>query len=191
MKELFIRWVTILYMMPMRIVCRLKSTAIREGQPRALQPIMTPGQGVVKFHGKVYIGCFPSPYFFGGYAHIEARNKGAVIEISDGSWINNNFVAIANHTTIKIGKRVLIGPNVLITDSDFHGVKPEDRSSSASSDSKAVHIQNDVFIGSNVTVLKGVTIGSGSVIGSNSIITKNIPCDVVAAGNPAKVIKRL
>jgi maltose O-acetyltransferase len=48
-----------------------------------------------------------------------------------------------------------------------------------------------VFLGSNVTILKGVTIGKNSIIGNGSVVTKNIPENVVAAGNPAKFIRNL
>jgi maltose O-acetyltransferase len=85
---------------------------------------------------------------------------------------------------------VLIKPNVIITDSDFHGLKIEG-SLSGPCEAKSVSIGDDVFIGSNVTILKGVTIGRGSVIGSNSVITKDIPCNVIAAGSPARIIRPL
>jgi maltose O-acetyltransferase len=48
-----------------------------------------------------------------------------------------------------------------------------------------------VFIGDHVTILKGVTIGKNSVIGNHSVVTKSIAANVIAAGNPAKVIKEL
>ena len=54
---------------------------------------------------------------------------------------------------------------------------------------KPVEIKEGVFIGMNVKILKGVTIGENSVIGANSIVTKNIPSNVIAAGNPCKVLK--
>ena len=53
------------------------------------------------------------------------------------------------------------------------------------------HIGENVFLGSNVVVLKGVNIGKNSVIGNNSVVTKSIPDNVIAAGNPARVIKPL
>ena len=56
---------------------------------------------------------------------------------------------------------------------------------------RAVHIGDNVWLGINVTVLKGVTIGENTVIGAGSIVTKDIPANVVAAGNPCKVIKHL
>lgn len=52
-------------------------------------------------------------------------------------------------------------------------------------------IENNVFIGDNVTILKGVTIGENSVIGSGSIVTKSIPANVIAVGNPAKIVKEI
>ena len=54
-----------------------------------------------------------------------------------------------------------------------------------------VIIEDDVFIGMNTIILKGVTIGARSIIGAGSVITKSIPSDCIAAGNPAKVIKRI
>jgi acetyltransferase-like isoleucine patch superfamily enzyme len=50
---------------------------------------------------------------------------------------------------------------------------------------------NNVGLGVNVIVMKGVTIGDNSVIGANSVVTKNIPANVIAAGNPCKVIREL
>ena len=53
---------------------------------------------------------------------------------------------------------------------------------------RKVKIGNNVFVGANSTILPGVTIGDNSIIGSNSVVTKDIPADVVAAGNPTRVI---
>ena len=52
-------------------------------------------------------------------------------------------------------------------------------------------IGDDVLIGMNCLILKGVTIGDRSVIGAGSVVTQSIPADVIAAGNPAKVIKQI
>jgi maltose O-acetyltransferase len=48
-----------------------------------------------------------------------------------------------------------------------------------------------VFIGYSATILKGVSIGKNSVIGANSVVTKDIPANVIAAGNPCKIIKTI
>lgn len=77
-------------------------------------------------------------------------------------------------------------------DGDAHNIEPELRHKPLNeANFKAVTIENNVFIGARSVILKGVTIGEGSVIGTNSVVTKNIPPFVIAAGNPAKVIKSL
>ena len=94
-------------------------------------------------------------------------------------------------TVIGAGKNIVIGDNVrcgantLITDSDWHQGDPR-----TSPDSDVV-IENNVWLGYGVKVLKGVRIGENSVIGAGSIVTRNIPSNVIAAGNPCKVIKNL
>ena len=57
--------------------------------------------------------------------------------------------------------------------------------------SKPVTICDDVWLGGNVVVNPGVTIGQGSVIGAGSVVTKDIPANVIAAGNPCKVIREI
>jgi acetyltransferase-like isoleucine patch superfamily enzyme len=53
----------------------------------------------------------------------------------------------------------------------------------------SVVIENNVWIGEGVCILPGVRIGSNSIIGANAVVTKNIPANVVVAGNPARIIK--
>lgn len=86
---------------------------------------------------------------------------------------------------IKIDKNVRIGANTLITDGDAH------LDDSRSGEPKPVHICENVWLGMNVVVLKGVTIGRNSLIGAGSIVTKDIPANVVAAGNPCRIVKQL
>lgn len=176
---------------PRIFIYRMLSDAQLIGRPTLYQPMQAVGAGLIEFTGNVKIGVYPSPFFFSTYAYIEARNKSARISIGDGSWINNNFRAIAEHTSINIGRRVLIGSNVEIFDSDFHGITVGERGKSKPEWAKPVVIEDDVFIGSNVCVLKGVTIGKGSVIASSSIVIKDIPPDVIAGGNPVRVIKKI
>ncbi|MDP3115406.1 MAG: DapH/DapD/GlmU-related protein [Candidatus Cloacimonadaceae bacterium] len=73
----------------------------------------------------------------------------------------------------------------MITDGDWH-----------SKDSRVgnplpIYIEDNVWIGLNVLVMKGVTIGQNSIIGAGSVVTKDIPANVIAAGNPCKVIKEI
>jgi maltose O-acetyltransferase len=162
-----------------------------QGKPTLFQPLQTVGLGEISFSGQVNIGVFPSPLFFSTYAYLEARNSSARIVIGDGTWINNGFSAIAEHTSITIGRRVLMGTSVEIFDSDFHGIRLDDRMKSSTEWAKAVAIEDDVFLGSNVRVLKGVTIGRGSVIANSSVVVRDIPPGVIAGGNPARVIRAI
>jgi len=174
------------------LLYRALSDAQIKGQRANLkQPLQAVGRGVIEFRGRVNIGFFPSPHFFSSYAYLEARSEYSRITIGNDTSINNGFVAIAEHTSIQIGERVLIGSNVEIIDSDFHGVKLADRFKSKLEWAKPVVIQNDVFLGSNVRVCKGVTIGCGSLVANGSIVVGDIPEGVIAAGNPAKVIRMI
>jgi acetyltransferase-like isoleucine patch superfamily enzyme len=170
---------------------RFVSTAIFEGYPLIHQPVQFVGKGKISFGSNVNIGVFPSPYYLMGYTYLEARGDLATIEIGDDTWINNNFVAIAEHSKIKIGSNVLIGTNVEIYDSDFHGLKISQRNVSLFHWAKPVIVGNNVFIGSNVKILKGVSIGAGSIIANGSIVVNDIPENTIAGGNPARVIREI
>ncbi|MEI7825727.1 MAG: acyltransferase [Chlorobiaceae bacterium] len=176
---------------PRIMVYQLLSGAQIQGKPILNQPLQSVGLGVIEFLGKVHIGVFPSPHFFSTYSYIEARNKNSKVTIGDGSWINNGFCAIAEHTSIEIGSRVLIGTNVEIIDSDFHGLQVRERLMSKPEWSRKVQIKDDVFIGSNVKITKGVTIGIGAVVANGSVVAKDVPAYTVVGGNPARVIKTL
>jgi acetyltransferase-like isoleucine patch superfamily enzyme len=171
---------------------RLLSNAVLDGvKPHLKQPLQAIGSGVIEFEKGVSIGFFPSPFFFSSYAYLDVRNKTSKIVIGENTSINNGFVAIAEHTSIKIGARVLIGTNVEIFDSDFHGINLSDRNTSKPEWARSVEVGDDVFIGSNVRICKGVTIGAGSVIANGSIVTHDVPVGVIAAGNPAVIVRRI
>lgn len=92
---------------------------------------------------------------------------------------------------ISIGNNVLIGSGCLISDNDSHPINYWEREDSTKIAHADITICDYVFIGARCIICKGVTIGSGSVIGAGSIVTKNIPDNVIAAGNPARVIKQI
>jgi acetyltransferase-like isoleucine patch superfamily enzyme len=58
-------------------------------------------------------------------------------------------------------------------------------------DSDTIHIERGAWVGANVVILKGVTIGANSVIGAGSVVTRSIPAGVIAAGNPAKIVRNI
>ena len=160
------------------------------GTPKFYQPTQLLGKGVIIFGVDVKLGVNPSPYLYNGYGYFDARNQQSTINIGDNVWINNNCMLACEGEGIEIGEDTLIGISVEITDSDFHDLHP-DRRMSGISKTKKVTIGKNVFIGSNVKVLKGVTIGNNSIIANSSIVTKSIPENVIAGGNPCKVIKNI
>ncbi|HOG48597.1 MAG TPA: acyltransferase [Anaerolineae bacterium] len=100
--------------------------------------------------------------------------------------------ALCAATRIAIGNNVAVGVNTIITDTDFHPLDPEYRKlKPADGRAAPVEIADDVFIGMQCLILKGVTIGRGSVIGAGSVVTRDVPPHVVAAGNPARVVRTL
>jgi len=108
--------------------------------------------------------------------------------------IGKNFFANYNCTfldsaSIKIGDHVLFGPNVSLYTSG-HPIDVENRKKLFQF-AKPIIIENNVWIGGNTVVNPGVTIGENSVIGAGSVVTKSIPANVVAAGNPCKIIRIL
>jgi len=87
--------------------------------------------------------------------------------------------------SIRLGGGIRCGANTLITDSDWHPGDPR------SGDPRPIVIEDNVWLGAGSTVMKGVTIGRNSVIGAGSVVTKDIPADVIAAGNPCRIIRKL
>ena len=90
-------------------------------------------------------------------------------------------------TEIRIGDNVMLGPGVHIYTAT-HPIDKDLRNSRIESGKKVV-IGNDVWVGGNTVINPGVTIGSNVVIGSGSVVTKDIPSNVVAAGNPWRVLR--
>ena len=118
--------------------------------------------------------------------------RGGKIIIGKNVGISGATIYAWNH--IEIGDNTIIGANCKILDSDLHPVEPENRLKSDYTDyvkTAPIFIGKNCFIGCNTLILKGVAIGDNSTVGAGSVVTKNIPANVIAAGNPAKVIKLL
>lgn len=152
------------------------------------QPSLFLGKGAVRIAKSATLGYFPSPYFYSGYMHVEARSRDSEISIGEKTFINNNAVLIAERGKISIGSRCFIGSNFRCLSSDFHGLNPRSRDDYKSAD---VRIGDDVFIGDNVTVLKGVSIENGATIAAGAVVTKSFPENALVGGNPARLIKIL
>ena len=113
---------------------------------------------------------------------------GTNIRLGEGVFLNYNCV-ILDCTVVTIGARTQIGPNVQIFAADH----PLDFAARATAVefSHPVTIGEDCWIGGNVVICPGVTVGDRCIIGAGAVITKDVPDDMLAAGNPARVIRRI
>jgi len=110
------------------------------------------------------------------------------IKAGDDVFFNFNCVVL-DVTPVTLGNRVLIAPNVQFY-AATHPTDFKERGSLAEF-GKPITIGDDVWIGGSSVICPGVTIGSRAIIGAGSVVTKDIPEDVIAAGNPCKVIRKL
>jgi len=110
------------------------------------------------------------------------------IEIGENFYANHNLI-ILDGNKVKFGDNVFIAPNCGFYTAG-HPLDYERRNKGLEY-AKPIKVGNNVWIGGNVVVLPGVTIGDNVVIGAGSIVNKDIPANVVAVGNPCKVIKTI
>lgn len=113
---------------------------------------------------------------------------GKQIRVGKRFFANFNFTVL-DEAPVTIGDDCFIGPNVSIYTA-CHSTDPVERNSRREW-AEPVTIGNNVWIGGSVTILPGVTVGDNVTIGAGSVVTHDIPADVVAAGNPCKVLKHL
>lgn len=122
---------------------------------------------------------------------------GENIFLGDGTFINMNCVFL-DCNIIRIGKNCLLGPNVQLY-AVSHPVVAHERIppqgmnplSPYQDYSAPIHIGDTCWLGGSVVVLQGVTIGNNVTIGAGSVVTRDVPDNVLAAGNPCRVIKEL
>jgi len=116
---------------------------------------------------------------------------GARIILGDGV-IFAGTVIVARKS-VEIGDGTGVAANVVIADSDFHVVWPPERRFELApiEEAEPVKIGRRVWIGYGAIILKGVTIGDNAIIGAGSVVTGDIPANTLAAGSPARVIRRL
>ena len=110
------------------------------------------------------------------------------ISVGENFYMNHNCI-ILDCAKVEFGDNVFIAPNCSFYTAG-HPLDYETRNKGLEY-AKPIKVGNNVWIGGNVVVLPGVTIGDNVVIGAGSIVTKDIPSNVVAVGNPCRVIKKL
>lgn len=113
---------------------------------------------------------------------------GSHIEVGENFFANYNCT-ILDVAPVKIGKNVLFGPNVSLYTAG-HPLHPVSRNSMYEY-GISITIGDNVWLGGNVVVTPGVHIGNNVVIGAGSVVTKDIPDNMVAAGNPCRIIREI
>lgn len=117
---------------------------------------------------------------------LHANWGGKFVHLGSNVYANFNLTLV-DDTHIYIGDRTKLGPNVVIATAG-HPIVPELRMQGLQFN-MPVHIGKNCWLGSGVLVMPGVTIGDNSVIGAGSVVTRDIPANVVAVGNPCKVLR--
>ncbi|WPW26863.1 sugar O-acetyltransferase [Streptomyces atratus] len=127
----------------------------------------------------------------GAGAHIRPPlfvDYGTHITVGRDTFINYNLTAL-DVAPITIGRDCQIGPSVQLL-TPTHPVEPQPRRDKLEA-AKPITIGDNVWLGGGAIVLAGVSIGDNSVIGAGAVVTKDIPANVVAVGNPARVIRSI
>lgn len=113
---------------------------------------------------------------------------GKYLTVGARTFINFNLTAL-DVAAITIGDDVQIGPNVQLL-TPTHPLEAEARRDKLEA-AQPITIGNNVWLGGGVIVLPGVNIGENTVVGAGSVVTRDLPANVVAVGNPARVIREL
>ena len=140
------------------------------------------GPGTVTFGDNVNLWAFAEKNEFQTY------DQNATIIIGDNCRINGAIFQAREQITI--GSDCLIGSAILM-DNDFHPIAPSKRRETTGIATAAINVGQNVWIAGQAAIMKGVNIGENSIIGFRSVVTKNVDKNVVAAGNPAKEIKKI
>lgn len=126
-------------------------------------------------------GCYIEPPF-----HANFGGK----HVHFGKNVYGNFnLTLVDDTHIYVGDYTMFGPNVTVATAG-HPILPELRAQGYQYNAP-VHIGKNCWIGAGAVIVPGITIGDNVVIGAGSIVTKNIPDNVVAVGNPCKVLREI
>ncbi|QNO13718.1 acyltransferase [Alkalicella caledoniensis] len=110
--------------------------------------------------------------------------RGGKLTLNDGTYVTADAKIFCS-SNMEIGKKCAISWGTSIIDSDFHEIEYDGKQECK----REITIGNNVWIGCNATILKGVTIDNDVVIAAGAVVNKNLPSNILAGGNPAKIIK--
>lgn len=138
-----------------------------------------------KYMREVFASCGENCYI---ELPFRANWGGHHLNLGSNVYVNSNLM-IVDDGNIYVGDKVMFGPNVTIATAN-HPIDPELRARGLQYN-KDVHIGENAWIGAGVVIVPGVHIGRNTVIGAGSVVTKDIPDNVVAVGNPCKVLREI
>ena len=134
-----------------------------------------------KMFAEIGEGCYIEPPF-----HANWGGK----HVHFGNYVYANFnLTLVDDTHIYVGDRTMFGPNVTVA-TGGHPILPELRIKGYQYNFP-VHIGKNCWLGAGVIIVPGITIGDNVVIGAGSVVTKNLPDNVVAVGNPCKILREV
>lgn len=134
-----------------------------------------------KMFNEIGENCYIEPPF-------RANWGGKNVHFGNDVYANFNLTLV-DDGEIFVGDNVMFAPNVIVATAT-HPIHPELRKKQAQYN-LSIYIGNNVWIGAGSIILPGVKIGNNSVIGAGSVVTKDIPANVVAVGNPCKVLREI
>jgi acetyltransferase-like isoleucine patch superfamily enzyme len=166
------------------------------GKAEGELPTQIGDDAVIRSHTVIYAGNNIGRHFQCGH-HVTIRESNEIgAEVSIGT-----SAVVEHHVKIGDGVRIhsqafipeysildnacWIGPNVVLTNARYP------RSPNVKNELRGPRIRGNAKIGANVTILPGIEIGENSLIGAGSVVTKSIPANVIAAGNPARVLREV
>ncbi len=130
---------------------------------------------------KIGDGCYIEPPFHANWG-------GHHVHFGKNVYANFNLTLV-DDTYIYVGDYTMFGPNVTVATAG-HPIMPDLRKKGLQYN-MPVHIGSNCWIGAGALIMPGITIGDNVVIGAGSVVTKDIPSDVVAVGNPCKILREV
>jgi len=127
------------------------------------------------------VGCYVEPPFHANWG-------GKHVHFGKGVYANFNLTMV-DDTHIYVGDYTMFGPNVTVATAG-HPILPELRDKGYQYNAP-VHIGRNCWFGAGAVILPGITVGDNVVVGAGSVVTKDLPSNVVAVGNPCRVLREI